>query len=1020
MHLAIAAMSLSFVSSAAFAQLSRCEPEVRELPELSKHFFYMKLKDGSSLDDFKNNIKSITQGKLTLNTQNISNCPQNHTTFEVVRKSLRCASLLETRPIYHRFNPILDEEIYRSSCSWTQDERDQNSGTTNSKQTSIWRVPTIIVLSELERLAADAKRNLTEEEAEELVPYQARRQKLVERIAEKLVSRANEADGLDELSLVFDSFVDRPSHFCRDRFDKNYDRYLTSVLIDAVEKATEFAVKRNLVFRFQLSSDWQQDDISNGKLRYDHERSVLPTSGLVEVDDSLRRIIVSAGHGKQLNHAYELLSPETVFATRVVSGAYSRAEPLCLPVYFDSLKYRPVAACTARLKDIAPTLSSDAHSVFVEAYASADSAKNLRNLNIGLAHLRSRETVRQLQKAGSVITSTLGDAVVAAPNERAESSPGLIEDARLARYHLDLGTICSAAQTNDEDIAECAYQRLVADKDRARDIEDRKSAPYSDNMIQSDGFRLYWEDRVIDGWRRENAELMARIIAFDRQNLSSGANITLNSAGSLNHSNIKSAKNSVVGSQTLLKDLLGSFEKEMSEVIDDLKSEVPIFYLPSDPTASEGRASSGSRNKIDVPPKTLVKALETAKGMATLSDGRLVLVNLFVKHAKMSVPPDAPPGILEKKWIELGSAATTDDMAALDAIKELNGPLAQIRDLMARLSVVRKASTDLGELTDRLQSLADGSKDNEDLHPHPTAHRDCDTNYWPLRDTVGFVSAFDGPGEELRAGRFPGSNADEIYPTPAAVLFPKTVQTNEGFEIDETELERLIAYYASTSGQEEMIGLRDGGFRLLFIPHNRANLINDFWLYLHIVSTDPAMSASAKSAANNLLKSVEHVGFVHVKEDPQKPEAVRFYLYGPSIVVKYSEQATINNLKPLLTDRYLTSRLIKGADAANNKEESQEIGGIDWLEYWTFIYQRLISLGSGSSDEIRDETDSFEQSLPGVADYLDYKAIELDRESACIAVNGPLDGPRAIIEDLIRTCKIDQAWPSSQLGVPPG
>lgn len=184
-------------------------------------------------------------------------------------------------------------------------------------------------------------------------------------------------------------------------------------------------------------------------------------------------ISVSAGFGEQLNHAYTLAVPNTVFVARVAQGPYKRerSRPLCLAVYFAKGEHRTSPACEKE----AQTRLADAKDpretrlALLEAYAVADDQDRR---NIGLVHLRTAELRGFAAGVAVPRSSDLGKPLPLRSYTEQQPCPGCIEEDADGRRYFDVRQHCEALYlpenravnvTDLSNVQLCAYQTIRAD-----------------------------------------------------------------------------------------------------------------------------------------------------------------------------------------------------------------------------------------------------------------------------------------------------------------------------------------------------------------------------------------------------------------------------------------------------------------------------------------------------------------------------------------------------------------------------
>ena len=267
-----------------------------------------------------------------------------------------------------------------------------------------------------------------------------------------------------------------------------------------------------------------EQQCARGEATGDACRSVLPwapsgddgQAGAVGDSDAIT-ITVSAGFGEQLNHAYTLAVPDTVFVARVAPGSYNRelSRPLCMPLYFSKGDHRTLPACEKAAQDrlAGARRPREERLALLEAYAVADDQDHR---NIGLVHLRTAELRGFAADVAVPRSSALGKPLPLRSYTR-QPCPECIEQHPDGRRYFDVRRHCEARHLpKDREVNEthrsyvqlCAHQ-IMRDEFAPAPVDGPPSValpgtPVLDAagpgvVVETDEFGAYWEgvDEVI-------------------------------------------------------------------------------------------------------------------------------------------------------------------------------------------------------------------------------------------------------------------------------------------------------------------------------------------------------------------------------------------------------------------------------------------------------------------------------------------------------------------------------------------
>ena len=398
---------------------ARCEEPVtlEPLPEVSRNLFYFLLGNGAG--DATQRLRMVREGLAAVAeaepsaTRSPQLCSDVHDALARVQSALRCAQVLEPGLVYNRLSPIREDAL--NDCRLPDPPRVILTTVLEDARANAGDIPQLSF-----KHAAPVA--FTHDEIRPIAGTQSTPtgiQQRVEHLGDWLAMAAMRAvdegdDDVIDLHISFDAILETPTHFCLDRFTHGYDadldRLVDRVVQHARDPVNEYGLAKGRALHIRRSG--ANFDISNGLLRPAYEqqcaredatsdacRSVLPWAPLGDLrqgdavgDSDAITIRVSAGFGEQLNHAYTLAVPNTVFVARVAQGSYRRelSRPLCMPVYFAKGDHRTSPQCEqeARTRLAGAESLREKRLALLEAYAVADDQDNR---NIGLVHLRTAE-----------------------------------------------------------------------------------------------------------------------------------------------------------------------------------------------------------------------------------------------------------------------------------------------------------------------------------------------------------------------------------------------------------------------------------------------------------------------------------------------------------------------------------------------------------------------------------------------------------------------------------------------------
>ena len=531
---------LAGTSPQSAAAVARCEEPVtiEPLPEVSRNLFYFLL--GNEAGDAKQRLRVVREGLAAVAeaepsaTRSPRLCNTVHDALARVQSALRCAQVLEPGIIYNKLSPIRPDAL--NDCRLPDPPRvdlttvlqDARANAGDIPQLSFKHVaPVAFTHDEIQTIA---KSQSTPTGIQQRVEY------LAHWLAMAAMQAINQGDGdVIDLHISFAAILKTPTQFCLDRFTHGYDADLDRL----VDRVVEFA--RDPVNEYGRTKGWTVHirrssanfDISNGLLRPGYEQqcargkttsvdcgSVFPWAPAVDDgqgdtvgDSDAITIEVSAGYGDQLNHAYTLAVPNTVFVARVDQGPYDRkrSRPLCLPVYFATGDHRTSAECAQVAHDRLADAQGprDERLALLEAYAVADDQDHR---NIGLVHLRTAELREFAAKVAVPRSSALGEPLPIR-SYTGQPCPECIELHVDGRRYFDVRRHCEARHlpedghagnpTDHSNVQLCAYQ-IMSDEFAPAPVGGPSSVapggtPVLDAagpgvVVETDGFGTYWED----------------------------------------------------------------------------------------------------------------------------------------------------------------------------------------------------------------------------------------------------------------------------------------------------------------------------------------------------------------------------------------------------------------------------------------------------------------------------------------------------------------------------------------------
>ena len=1093
--LAFLGVLLAATPPQAAAAVAGCDAPVtiERLPKISRNLFYFLA--GNEAGDGKQSLQVVREGlaavaaAATSETRAPRFCPEVRAALMRVQSALRCAQVVEPDPVYNRLTPIRSEAL--KDCGLPDPPRLDLTTVLEDARANDGDIRAL----SLDLIAPVA---FTHDEIQATVDgIRQRVEYLAQWLAMAAIRAIDAIDGGDddvvELHISFDAMLKVPTQFCLNRFthgyDSDLDRLVDHVVRLARDPVQEYGrAKRRTV---HIERGGANFDISNGLLRPAYEQQctsggttnvdcgfLLPRapSGGDGQDDAVGdsdaiTISVSAGYGEQLNHAYTLAVPNTVFAARVELGPYNReaSRPLCLPVYFAKGHHRTSDECAkavrARLDDSEDR--RDARLALLEAYAVADEEDSR---NIGLVHLRTAQ-LREIAANVAVPRSGRLSEPLPIRNYTVQACSDCIERHVGGRSYFDVRRYCEAMhlsedrsdnQTDLEKVQMCAYRMIGNELAPAPEGGPPSVAlpPLSvldaagpGVVVETDRFGSYWEgvdkairqasvgrmdtivkgvgtlvdevggqrENVISRWLAAARAFVSNLFASDQRTVRE-----LESALESLQDNLATGSAAVTGREAKARldfaqawrehewrmgrrEALDSELLRLTGLVNEL-AELSNSLAPMEETTQDGGMSSERRERLEP-----IRA-----GLAAIANDIEVAVDEMESDTQLDLRRMAKSigDALIRRRTDTTRARQSELRETARTTKDFAEATARWVAAVHELKLLQKVDTRVTKLGEEARALIASMSTDRGVKARRDAQADvCSTDSWPSRDTVGFISVFLRPTPDQISSKIQARDHH-----PGAYLLPLDVNAIEARpeswrDAMDDDARRLVTYFNSEFGHEEFRRVAKRGAIVVYIPLSAsadlAAFRRDLWIALTALST--------RSGAHVTLRdALESIGYVHHREDPADSNRGRFFVYSPRLVVSYAGEKSAKEIDQAVEDEELKSRLFTIASGDTGTAEWQAHPRWRDVVDWLIEDARLDTDADGTVTNLMDLQDLTKAPdvlvvrKPAVKQFEVSTAAEStpDGTCTCYDASGNFHDPRTQLTRLICENIVETGWPA--------